>query len=606
VSVAVLPILSFVPAHAADPVNDILKANHAAVGSLPASGTAHFEYAFSGSGLTGDAQSMQDLATGAYVESEKAGPIGDGSGFDGKTPWMQDLSGAFTAQEGGDRFAVAVNEAYRNANLWWRPDHGGATISYAGQESIDGKPNDHIVVTPKDGKTFDAWFDTKTHLLTRTAEPRQFFDTRTFYSDYRKENGVNFPHKIVEDAGVGPDGYDTLTFKSVTFGAVQPISAYSRPTAPPTGATIDGASVTVPFRLLNNHIYLQATVDGKGPYTFILDTGGHTLLSPKIIKEAGLKAAGAAVGSGAGKGTVLSGFVQFHEIAIGGVKLHDQTAIAQNIYDKSIEGIPVDGMVGFELIRRLVTQIDYGAKTLTFTDPAKFSPASVGTPVPFKFYDHLPQVAGSAGGVPGIFDIDTGSRSEVDITSPSVEKFDFKGKYPKGVEAVTGWGVGGPVKSYVVKLPYLTIGNFKEPGVVAGLDGPHSGSMSDANFLGNIGSAFMKRFVVTFDYAHQIVYLKPIVPPPADIGTFDRSGMWINATDNGDLVNSVSTNGPAEKAGLQKGDIVTAIDGKNVKPENLATARALLRTRPAGSKVTLDYKRGSETRHTMITLRDQI
>ncbi|MGN6147285.1 MAG: hypothetical protein ACTHPD_01975, partial [Rhizomicrobium sp.] len=272
-SVAVLPILSFVPAHAADPVNDVLKANHAAVGNLPASGTARFEYAYSGEGLTGAAHSTQDIATGAYVESRRASAIGDGGGFDGKTPWMEDLSGTFTAQEGGDRIAVAVNEAYLNANAWWQPDHGGAAISYAGQENIDGKSNDHLVVTPKNGTKFDAWFDTKTHLLTRTAEPRQFFDTRTFYSDYRKENGVNLPHKIVFDNGVGPDGYDTLTLKSVTFGAVQPLSAYSRPTAPPAGATIDGGSVTVPFRLLNNHIYLQATVDGKGPYTFILDTG---------------------------------------------------------------------------------------------------------------------------------------------------------------------------------------------------------------------------------------------------------------------------------------------------------------------------------------------
>jgi len=606
VSAAVLPILSFVPAHAADPVNDVLKANRAAVGTLPASGTARFEYAFSGSGLTGIAHSTQDIATGAYVESEEAGPISDGSGFDGKTPWMQDLSGTFTAQEGGDRIAVATNEAYRNANLWWQPDHGGATITYAGQENIDGKPNDHLVVTPRNGKTFNAWFDTGTHLLTRTAEPRQFFDTRTFYSDYRKENGVTLAHKIVEDAGVGPDGYDTLTLKSVTFGAAQPISAYARPTAPPTGATIDGASVTVPFRLLNNHVYLQATVDGKGPYTFILDTGGHTLLSPKIIKEAGLKPAGAAVGSGAGKGTVISGFVQYHEIAIGGVKLHDQTAIAQNVYDKSIEGIPVDGMVGFELVRRLVTQIDYGAKKLTFTDPAKFSPADAGTPVPFKFYDHLPQVAGSAGGVPGVFDIDTGSRSEVDITSPSVEKFDFRGKYAKHVDAITGWGVGGAVKSYVVRLPYLTIGPFKEPSVVAGLDGPHSGSMSDPNFLGNIGSAFMKRFVVTFDYAHQIMYLKPIQPPPSDIGTFDRSGMWINAGADGFDITEVSAHGPADEAGLQAGDVITAIDGKIVKPEDLAAARASLRMRPAGSKVTVDYRRKGAANHTMIVLRDQI
>jgi putative serine protease PepD len=102
------------------------------------------------------------------------------------------------------------------------------------------------------------------------------------------------------------------------------------------------------------------------------------------------------------------------------------------------------------------------------------------------------------------------------------------------------------------------------------------------------------------------MYLKPIVPPPSDIGTFDRSGMWINAGTNGFDVTEVSAHGPADEAGLQAGDVITAIDGKTVKPEELATGRASLRMRPAGSKVTIDYTRKGAARHTMITLRDQI
>ncbi|HEY4125182.1 MAG TPA: aspartyl protease family protein [Rhizomicrobium sp.] len=595
-------------AHAADDATGVLRANHKAVGALPQTGTMQFDFAYSGNGMTGTATSVQDVATGAYIDSETAGPVSQAYAYDGRTPWMRDFSGANTAQEGGDRIAVAVNEAYRNANLWWRADFGGASIVYAGRETLDGKPNDRLTVTPKNGKAFDAWFDGKTHLLTQIAEPRQFFETHVFYSDYRREEGVTVPHKLVLDGGTGKANYETLTLQKLTVGAAQPIANYARPTAPPTGATIDGnaASITMPFRLLNNHVYVQGTVNGKGPYTFLLDTGGHNLISPKVIKDIGLNAVGTSVGTGAGKGTVVSGFAKVNEIAIGGVRLHDQTAIVQNVYDKSIEGIPVDAMVGFELVRRMVTRIDYGAHTLTFTDPAKFTPADAGKAVPFKFYDHLPQVEGDAGGIPGIFDIDTGSRSEVDITSPSVEKYKLREKYARGVTAVTGWGVGGPVESYVVRLPFLTLGGLKQDSVVAGLDAPNSGSMSDPNFLGNVGSGFLKRFVVTFDYAHQTMYLKPIVPPPADIGTFDRSGMWINAAADGYLVNSVSNGGPAATGGLQKGDVITAIDGKMVKPEALATARALLRMRPAGSKVTLDFKRGSENKHTMITLRDQI
>lgn len=595
-------------AHAADNVDNVLRANHKAVGELPQTGTAHFDYAYSGNGMTGTTRSVQDLATGAYIDSTTAGLISETFAFDGRTPWMRDFSGANTAQEGGDRIAVATNEAYRNAELWWRNDHGGADISYARRENLDGKPNDRLIVTPKNGKRFEAWFDAKTHLLTQISEPRQFFNTRTFYSDYRRESGAMVPHKVVLDTGTGKANYETRTLKKLTVGPAQSLASYSRPTALPTGATLDGnvASITVPFRLLNNHIYVQGTVNGKGPYTFILDTGGHNLISQKVAKEAGLISVGTSVGTGAGKGTVLSGFAKVKEIAIGGVRLHDQIGIVQNVYDKSIEGIPVDAMVGFELIRRMVTRIDYGAHTLTFTDPAKFVPVDVGKPVPFKFYDHLPQVEGNAAGIAGIFDVDTGSRSEVDITSPSVERYKLRQKYSKGVTAVTGWGVGGPVESYVVRLSSLTLGGLKQDSVVAALDRPNSGSMSDPNFLGNVGSAFLKRFVVTFDYAHQIMYMKPIVPRPADIGTFDRSGMWINAAADGYLVNSISAGGPAAKGGLQKGDIITAIDGKKVKPEMLATARALFRMRPAGSMVTLDYKRGGAARHTMITLRDQI
>jgi putative serine protease PepD len=102
------------------------------------------------------------------------------------------------------------------------------------------------------------------------------------------------------------------------------------------------------------------------------------------------------------------------------------------------------------------------------------------------------------------------------------------------------------------------------------------------------------------------MYLKPIVPPPSDIGTFDRSGMWINAGTNGFDVTEVSAHGPADEAGLQAGDVITAVDGKTVKPEELAAARASLRMRAAGSKVTIDYRRKGAANHTMITLRDQI
>src|SRR5580658_4052325 len=88
---------------AADPtVDSVLAANHAAVGQAPAAGAARFTYSQTDSGLTGPRVDRFDLATGAYVETDEAGPIADGEGYDGRMPWQRDVSGANTAQAGGD------------------------------------------------------------------------------------------------------------------------------------------------------------------------------------------------------------------------------------------------------------------------------------------------------------------------------------------------------------------------------------------------------------------------------------------------------------------------------------------------------------------------
>ncbi len=594
----------------AQTVEAVLAANHAAVGQVPAKGTAEYRWTYAGSGLTGTATHTSDVATGAYVDSLNAGVLSTGEGFDGKTPWMRDISGANTSQEGGDRVIVATNTAYRDANLWWRADRGGAQVEYLGREPLDGVSTDHIAVTPRGGRRFEAWFDADSHLLLRTAEPKMFFKTRVFYADYRREGTVMVAHTVTSDPGTGEASYDHLKLETLTFGPARPLSAYARPTVAPTGASLAGgaSSLTVPFRLLNNHIYVQAKVNGKGPYTFIVDTGGHNLLSPRIVAEAGLRKVGEIAMSGAGDKTSSGGFAEGANIEVGeGVKLADQVAFVTEIYRPEIEGIPVDGMVGFELFRRMAVTIDYGAQTLTFTDPAKFAaPADAGAAIPFKFYDHLPFVAGFLDDIPANFDIDSGSRSEMDITGPTVAKHGLKARFSKGVSAITGWGVGGPSRSYTVRLPSVTLGHVKVDGPTAGLSEDKGGSMSDGNYQANIGSGFLKRFVVTFDYAHQRMWLKPIAPTPVDAGRFDRSGMWINADKGGYEVTAVSAGGPADEAGLKAGDVIVSLDGQPAVAEKLSDARILLRARPAGSKIEAQVRRDGAERTVAITLRDQI
>jgi len=587
----------------------ILGAYQAAVGNPPPSGAVTLEYRFVGSGLTGTLTDQVDLTTGEYVETTVAGGITEGSGFDGTMPWQLDISGTYTPQQGGDRIPVAVDSAYRRANLWWRADRGGAAVAYVGRESEAGRSLEHLSVTPQGGKRFDAWFDGDTHLLTRVTYDQQFLHVTERYSDYRREGPQVIAHAIESDPGLGQGGISRLTLLHCNYIPAVPVSAYSQPRRPVTGAIIaDGASsTTVPFRLLNNHIYVEATVDGKGPYTFLVDTGGHTLLSPQLIKDAGLKPVGEAVTSGAGEKHGTTGFVHFGEIAIGGVRLRNQEGFATDIYDKAIEGVPVDGMVGFELIRRMVTSIDYGLHTITFTRPDRFEAGpGTGVRVPFVFYDHLPNVSGRIGDLSARFDIDTGSRTTLDITSPFVTSHRLRDDFTAGTVAVTGYGVGGPVRSHVARMPSVSIGSITIEDPVVDLSEAHAGAFSDPNFDGNVGSALLKRFVVTFDYAHQLMYLKPIEPVPPDVGTFDRSGLWINAHGDGYEIMDVAPGSAGSQAGLVVGDLITLVDGRPVTDAGLSDMRQRLRSQRPGTQLQLTVRRASQVLHVTLVLRDQV
>lgn len=608
-SLTAVLLASAAHAQGADPAG-VLAANRTASHgeAYAGKGAMTLRYAYAGQGMTGWAATTFDVKTGAFLDTNEIGPTKGATGFDGRQAWMQDLSGAYTPQAGGDTRQLAVNEAYRDGNLWWRADRGGAKITSLGRKSADGRAYDVLSVTPTGGKAFEAWFDAESHLLGRVVEPQGWQTITTTLSDYRPVAGVMQAGKLVIDDGLGPDNRQTETLQDGGFGPAKPLSAYAMPRIRPADATIQNATgrTTVPIRLINNHVYAEVKVNGKGPFLFIFDTGGHDLLTPDTAKALSVKSEGQAAGSGAGENTVEVGFAKGVTFQIGDLVLKDQAIAVLPFAAKEVEGVPEQGMIGFEVFRRFVTRIDYGAKTMTFIDPAKFDPKDAGTPVPFVFYSHLPQVKGTFEGIPGVFDIDTGSRVEITLTKPFGDAHDIKATHPKGVTTVDGWGVGGRSISYVMRAKGLTLGPVEVKDIVAGLGTQARGSFADPNYQGNVGSGLLKRFAVTFDYDHQVMYLKRLADPGPDVGVFDRAGAWINASPKGFKVVDVSKGGAAEAAGLKVGDEITAVDGAPATSIPIYEMRARLRTQAAGSQVKLDVEGAGGARSVSLVLRDQI
>ncbi|MDE2465746.1 MAG: aspartyl protease family protein [Alphaproteobacteria bacterium] len=587
----------------------ILEANYKAMGGSawdhPALRT---DYAYSGQGLTGKTQEIDDLRNGAFVERYDLGPAKGADGYDGRDAWSQDLSGTVTLQDGGDQKALAVNQAYRAANMWWRPDFGGATVEELGQKSQDAQLYDVLQITPKGGTQFTAWFDARTHLLARIIEQRNGRPTTTTFSAYETVAGARMPGKVLVSNGDAKyDQHESLT--KAEFLPAQPASRFAPPAHQVDDFSISGGATKtiIPFRLVNNHIYADVHVDGKGPFMFIFDTGGVNLLTPPTAKTLGLEVTGAMQANGAGKGHMQAGLTTVKSLRIGAATITNQPFIVLPLNAMSdVEGVDETGMIGFETFRRFVTRIDYGRHLIELIKPSAFNPATAGTAIPIRFNGNTIEVEARYDGITGNFTVDTGNRGNLDLNTPFVSKNDLRAKAQKGIETATGWGIGGPTFGFVMHGAPLDIGPIRIARPVVTLSTDKAGAMADPTVAGNIGAGILKRFIVTLDYGHARMYLKPVTTKVADLDTFDESGMWINDAPNGFVVVYVTGGGPAQKAGIQKGDVIVAVDGRPASSIRLYDLRETLRDAPPGTVEHLTILRGGVRKVIALTLKDML
>jgi hypothetical protein len=257
----------------------------------------------------------------------------------------------------------------------------------------------------------------------------------------------------------------------------------------------------------------------------------------------------------------------------------------------SVEGTAADTVLGYEIFKRVPTVIDYAGRTLTFFQPRAFQPPAGVAPVPFRFADHLPEIDGSVDGVPARLHLDTGSRSTVDLTGPFIQKHGLVEKYASRREATTGWGVGGPARSRLARGKVLVLGNQTLRDPLLFLTTQTRGAFASEYYDGNVGGGILRRFTVTFDYAHQQLWLVPNGELSTPF-TFDRSGMFLALEGNGFAVKDVTAGGPADRAGLKAGDVLLRVNGKTPAQQPLPRLREWLKTAAPGTKVPVELPGG--------------
>jgi len=550
------------------------------------------------SGLTGPWRQTIDLATGRSRESANFGIFSTSAVWDGRRYWRQDGSGGVHPIDSDFMQAVHVTDGWLAARGYLKRNALGAALEALPDQTADGRSFDVIRAVPPRGQPVELWFDKATRRLARTAQVMTTYVWTVRYEDYRSADGLVLPYRITADDGE-PSDAEITRVDGVQRGGTSP--DFSRP-RPPEDVAISGGRSVVPIEF-DGDVIVEASLNGQGPFAFILDTGGHNLMTPATALALGLHPVGAGASGGSGEGTLPEQYTRVHRMQIGGVTMRDQLFSVIPLQFNTIErgARPViAGILGLELFERFGIRLDYRAGTLAFERAAGHRRPAAGTAVPVHFSDHEPLLVAKIEGMPGDVGVDTGNSGALIVQGRWASAHGLKDQMTRGIP-VQSFGSGGASSNWSSRVDFEMAGQ-RFSRVVALFAGDQKGAFSSRTESGNVGNQVLAHFTVEFDYPHGQLWFEPVagyVAPP-----FSRAGVSVyKERAEAFKVASVSPGAPAAEAGLEVDDEIVAVDGVPAGQLSGWDFRRGIR-QPPGTQLKLSIVRAGQPRTAMLTLRE--
>lgn len=396
----------------------------------------------------------------------------------------------------------------------------------------------------------------------------------------------------------------------------------------------------VKFKLINNLIIMPLEVNGT-ELSFILDSGVGKPILFNVSDQDSIQINNVSEITirGLGEGEPIKALSsKNNSFKIGAIKNKDQHLYV--VMDKSLNfsptlGIPVHGIIGYELFRDFVVDINYGKQVIKFYPPDTYDykKRRKREVIPLmirrkKAYVTANIFINEKEDVPVRMLVDTGSSDAIwlfeddTIDVPEKNYEDFLGK-----------GLGGNIFGKRTKVNSISLAGFSLKDVKAAF--PDMNTFNNIKNLGNrngsVGGEILKRFNIVFDYRNQKMILrknsnfnKPFHYNLSGIelqhdGVRYMSEKITNAKGAEEnesehtfgnvqillenstrlslvpeiIVSAIRAGSPAHSAGLQEGDIILAVNGKRVYSYKLQEIMQMLNEKE-GKRVRLLIERYNE------------
>jgi hypothetical protein len=375
-------------------------------------------------------------------------------------------------------------------------------------------------------------------------------------------------------------------------------------------------SITIDFKSASNLIIIPVTINDSDTLNFILDTGvRHPIITElPFVNKLNLNYMMPVEIKGLGEGQELTAYRSGNNILnIEGLTARNQEVqmiIDENFQISHMLGIPVHGLIGFNLFKDYVVEIDYLNEQITLNKPEyyKYRDRNKDIVLPLQFDGNKPFVRTSIvtddlTEVPVKLLVDTGASDAIWLS----EKSDSRIELPQNhIETFLGRGLSGDLYGVKGRIDGIWVGPLVLPKPIVAF--PNSElidqliSANDRN--GTIGAEILRRFRVTIDYRNSRLTLRP-THKVRDEFNYNMSGMEVINPMPGlpiFTITSILENSPAFYAGLKENDQILSINSSNHQSLELNDINLLLQSKE-NKKIKVKVLRNGEEFKTSFELK---
>jgi hypothetical protein len=339
------------------------------------------------------------------------------------------------------------------------------------------------------------------------------------------------------------------------------------------------ASIAVPFEWHDGHLVIGVRINDSAPLRLAFDTGASATVLFETERTRGLRLqAQRQVPIGGSAGVDL---VNDAKLSLDGIDITRLTILHVPLRNSPIfandDEAYFDGAVGYDLLHRFVTEIDYVNQVIRFSKgPATVAADEAWRIVPIDVTRGVPVISVQLQGARARSEsvrllVDSGAPAYAYLNPDLTKRI----AVPARNYLTRGRSFNGPYERVTARLAAFSLGGFEFPGLVTHFDRTDFKDLGKA--VGLIGNGVLRNFDLIFDYRAGTLAMRRNARFDAN-SRADRSGIDLQPHRLGAIVRSVAPDSTPAKFGLKPGDVVTDIDGRSLQSDTFDGVKELLRS----------------------------